>query len=54
MTNKYIISRPVYTKLLDKLEKYKLAEVIKQGVKGTYIKFTNIDLISESKKYLKE
>ena len=32
-------SRPVFTSLLAKLEKYSVAEVKNQGVKGTYIKF---------------
>lgn len=32
-------SRPVYTSLLARLEKYQIAEVISQGVKGTHIKF---------------
>lgn len=33
------ISRPVFTSLLDKLVRYKSAEVINMGVKGTYIQF---------------
>ena len=32
-------SRPVYTSLLARLEKYQIAQVIAQGVKGTHIKF---------------
>jgi len=35
----YHISRPVFTSLLEKMEKYDMAEIKKQGVKGTYIKF---------------
>lgn len=33
------ISRPVFTALFDKLDKYKGAEIKNQGVKGTYINF---------------
>lgn len=33
------ISRPVFTSLLDKLVRYKSAEVTNMGVKGTYIQF---------------
>ena len=33
------ISRPVFTSLLDKLDRYKGAEVKNMGVKGTYINF---------------
>jgi hypothetical protein len=33
------ISRPVFTSLFDKLDKYKGAEIKNQGVKGTYINF---------------
>lgn len=33
------ISRPVFTSLLDKLDRYKGAEVKNMGVKGTYISF---------------
>lgn len=32
-------SRPVYTNLLAKMTKHGVAEVVNQGVKGTYIKF---------------
>ena len=32
-------SRPVYTNLLAKLDKYNIAKVVNQGVKGTYIEF---------------
>lgn len=32
-------SRPVYTSLLSKIQKYKIAVVEVQGVKGTYVKF---------------
>lgn len=32
-------SRPVYTSLLSKIQKYKIAIVEAQGMKGTYIKF---------------
>jgi GTP-sensing pleiotropic transcriptional regulator CodY len=31
------ISRPVFTSLLDKLDRYQAAEVKNMGVKGTYI-----------------
>lgn len=34
-------SRPVFTSLLAKMEKYGVAEVKNQGVKGTNIKFLN-------------
>jgi hypothetical protein len=37
--NKSGISRPVFTSLFDKLDKYKGAEIKNQGVKGTYINF---------------
>lgn len=33
------ISRPVFTSLFDKLDRYKGAEIKNQGVKGTYINF---------------
>jgi GTP-sensing pleiotropic transcriptional regulator CodY len=33
------ISRPVFTGLLDKLDRYKAAEIKNMGVKGTYINF---------------
>lgn len=33
------ISRPVFTSLLDKLDRYKGAEIKNMGVKGTYINF---------------
>lgn len=33
------ISRPVFTSLFDKLERYKSAEIKNMGVKGTYINF---------------
>ena len=33
------ISRPVFTALFDKLDRYKGAEIKNQGVKGTYINF---------------
>ena len=33
------ISRPVFTGLLDKLDRYKAAEIRNMGVKGTYINF---------------
>ena len=39
MVKKYSISRPVYDNLLSKMKEYHLAEVIPQGVKGTYVKF---------------
>ena len=37
--NKSGISRPVFTSLFDKLDRYKGAEIKNQGVKGTYINF---------------
>ena len=37
--NKSGISRPVFTALFDKLDRYKGAEIKNQGVKGTYINF---------------
>ena len=33
------ISRPVFTSLFEKLDRYKGAEIKNQGVKGTYINF---------------
>ena len=33
------LSRPVFTSLLVKMEKYQIAEIKNQGVKGTHIKF---------------
>ena len=33
------LSRPVFTSLLQKMEKYGIAEVTAQGVRGTHIKF---------------
>lgn len=33
------LSRPVFTSLLQKMEKYNIAEVTAQGVRGTHIKF---------------
>ena len=38
MIQKTSLSRPVFTSLLVKMEKYQVAEVKNQGVKGTYIK----------------
>lgn len=43
MIKTYSISRPVYSSLLNKLEKYGIAEIVTQGVKGTYIKFKTTD-----------
>lgn len=37
--NQSKISRPVFTSLFDKLDRYKGAEIKNQGVKGTYINF---------------
>lgn len=37
--NRSGISRPVFTSLFDKLDRYKGAEIKNQGVKGTYINF---------------
>lgn len=37
MIQKTNLSRPVFTSLLAKMEKYGIAEVKNQGVKGTYI-----------------
>lgn len=37
MIQKTNLSRPVFTSLLTKMEKYGVAEVKNQGVKGTYI-----------------
>lgn len=44
MIKKYNISRPVWTSLLKKMQEYKVAEVVSQGVKGTYINITNTRL----------
>lgn len=38
MVDKYIISRPVFTNVLQKMSLNNFAEVANQGVKGTYIK----------------
>ena len=46
------ISRPVYNNLLVKLDKFNMAEIKNHGVKGTYIKFLNGNLICG--KYLEE
>ena len=40
MIQKTNLSRPVWTSLLQKMEKYGVAIVKSQGVKGTYIEFT--------------
>ena len=39
MIQKTNLSRPVWTSLLQKMEKYNIAIVKNQGVKGTYIEF---------------
>lgn len=39
MIQKTTLSRPVWTSLLQKMEKYNVAIVKSQGVKGTYIEF---------------
>jgi GTP-sensing pleiotropic transcriptional regulator CodY len=39
MIQKTDISRPVWTSLLQKMEKYGVAIVKSQGVKGTYVEF---------------
>lgn len=44
MIKKYNISRPVWTSLLKKMQEYKVADVVSQGVKGTYINITNTQL----------
>lgn len=44
MIKKYNISRPVWTSLLKKMQEFKVAEVVSQGVKGTYINITNTQL----------
>ena len=44
MVDKYSISRPVYNNLLSKLKEFNIAEVISQGMKGTYIKFTQAEI----------
>ena len=48
MVEKYSISRPVYNNLLSKLKEYNIAEVIAQGVKGTYIRFTQPEIKAEA------
>lgn len=40
IVDKTNISRPVYTNLLNKMKTYNVAEVVNQGFKGTYIKFS--------------
>lgn len=44
MIKKYNISRPVWTSLLKKMQEDKVADVVSQGVKGTYINITNPQL----------
>lgn len=44
MIKKYNISRPVWTSLLKKMQEYKVADVVSQGVKGTYVNITNTQL----------
>ena len=44
LIKKYNISRPVWTSLLKKMQEYKVADVVSQGVKGTYINITNTQL----------
>lgn len=44
LIKKYNISRPVWTSLLKKMQEFKVAEVVSQGVKGTYINITNTQL----------
>lgn len=39
MIQKTNLSRPVWTSLLQKMEKFGIAQVKNQGVKGTYIEF---------------
>lgn len=41
MIQKTGLSRPVFTSLLQKMEKYHVAIIKNQGVKGTYIMFTD-------------
>lgn len=48
MIEKYSISRPVYNNLLSKLKEYNIAEVVSQGMKGTYIKFTQSEIKTEA------
>ena len=45
ITKETSISRPVYTNLFRKLKEYNMADVSNKGVKGTYIKFINPELI---------
>ncbi|MGN0992819.1 MAG: hypothetical protein ACI4PE_02735 [Bacilli bacterium] len=47
LTENSNISRPVFTKLLQKMKDYKIAEIENQGVKGTYIKIIDGNLLSE-------
>jgi ribosomal protein S25 len=44
MVDKYSISRPVYNNLLSKLKEFNIAEVVSQGMKGTYIKFIQSEI----------
>jgi GTP-sensing pleiotropic transcriptional regulator CodY len=39
MIQKTNLSRPVWTSLLQKMEKFGIAQIKNQGVKGTYIEF---------------
>ena len=39
-----VISRPVYTSLFIKLKESNIAEIINQGVKGTYVKFIHPEI----------
>ena len=45
LTDKYKISTPVFRSLFYKLKEYNIADVMARGVKGTYIKFNNINNI---------
>lgn len=47
MMQKTGLSRPVFTSLLQKMEKYGVAQIKNQGVKGTYIKIME-ELINDN------
>lgn len=51
MIQKYGISRPVYSNLINKLKQHNVATVTNMGVKGTYIRITDAELLVEAINY---
>ena len=52
LIKEYGYSRPVYDGLLSKIRQYNVAKVVSQGVKGTYIKFTDETLKEKAEDYI--